>query len=425
MSHTIEVNQNETSVTINGLTVPSPEFFDLVAMEPEDSREAIVRNVIVVGSAAMQRVRTTIDVDFIEKRFGVLSGVFERSLNLLEKRAVDALSQRFSPTENGSYTKQIGELIGEARREAQSWNKDLETNARALLDPDKKTSGVNRLVELIDNAGRRFQEMFDPNLRTSYAFQLNERLSAIFGADGRAGILQAALQDILKPILADLRELKEKVEIKKAAEQLIESSTLKGKPFEELVHSQLATLAEPHGDDVAVVASGSNGSKAGDFLVSFAAISKSAVVEARNRKQISLPAIKDDLDRAMTERAADVSIYVSSSSDMLPQHVGSFQIYGNKVVTTAEHLQIAYRVARVLAGISAPDGTVDVANVRSVLARIRDAARSMRDIKGKASQVKKFAEGITSDACDAEEMILGLVQDAEKLLEPTPLPQIA
>jgi hypothetical protein len=60
--------------------------------------------------------------------------------------------------------------------------------------------------------------------------------------------------------------------------------------------------------------------------------------------------------------------------------------------------------------------SVDVGNVRSVLAKIWDAARSMRDIKGKASQVKKFTEGINAEANSAEEMILALVEEAEKLL---------
>jgi hypothetical protein len=432
MPHTIEVNQNETSVTINetsvtinGLTVDNPDFLGLLAAEPEDSREGIVLDVIAVGSAAMQRVRTTIDVGFVENRFRTLSLVFERTLTQLEKRAVDVVSQRFSPTENGSYTKQIGELIGDAKRDVQAWNKDLETNARALLDPDKKTSGVGKLGELIEQAGLRFQQMFDPDLRTSYAYQLNEQLAHIFGTNGHAGVLQGALQEALKPIFAELGDLKEKVEGKKAAEQVIESSTLKGKPFEDSVHSELSRLAQPHGDDVLMVATGNNGSRAGDFLVSFAGLGKRAVVEARNRKQMSLPAIKDELDREMTERAADLAIYVSSGPEMLPQFVGDFQIYGSKIITTIDNLHIAYRLARVLATVSAPEGAIDVGSVRSALAKIKDAVRSMRDIKAKASQVKKFAEGINTDANDVEETILDLLEAAEKLLEVTPSTPIA
>jgi hypothetical protein len=423
MSHTITVNQNDGSVMIRELTVRNADFLSIMVSEPPESQEQAVLDVIAVGSAAMQRVRTTIDVDFIEKRFGTLSGVFEKTLNQLEKRSIDALSQRFSPTESGSYTKQIGDLIADAKRDVQVWNKDLETSARALLDPDKKTSGVGKLGELVEQTSARFHQMFDPDLRTSYAFRLNERLVQVFGADGHTGILQGSLQDALKPILTELHDLKEKIEGRKAAEQVIESSTLKGKPFEEWVHSELSRLAQPHGDDVLPVAT--NGSRAGDFVVSFVGLGRSVVIEARNRRQMSLPAIKSDLNREITERAADLAIYVSSGPEMLPQHVGAFQIYGNKVVTTAENLHIAYRLARVLAALSAPDGAVDVGNVRSVLAKIRDAARSMRDIKGKASQVKKFAEGINADADSAEEMILDLVDEAEKLLEVAPSAQAA
>jgi hypothetical protein len=41
---------------------------------------------------------------------------------------------------------------------------------------------------------------------------------------------------------------------------------------------------------------------------------------------------------------------------MLPQHFGGFQIYEDKLVTTAENLHIAYRVARLLALSDAPAG---------------------------------------------------------------------
>jgi len=54
---------------------------------------------------------------------------------------------------------------------------------------------------------------------------------------------------------------------------------------------------------------------------------------------------------------------------------------------------------------------------RTYWQRSGNAARSLRDIKGKASQVKKFAEGINSDANGTVEIILGLIEEAEKLLE--------
>ncbi|HLW55007.1 MAG TPA: hypothetical protein VKW06_19395 [Candidatus Angelobacter sp.] len=425
MSSSIEANATEQSITINDLSVKNAEFFGLVSSEPEETQIQTVLDIIAVGSAAMQRVRTTIDLDFVESRFGTLSGVFEKSLTQLEKRATDALSQRFSPTESGSYTKQLGDLLSDAKRDVQRWNQELTANANALLDPEKKSSGISKLGELIQQASSRFEQMFNPDLRSSYAFRLHHQLSQVFGMDGQVGILQETLQNALKPVFAELQEVKGKLEAKKAAEQIIESSSLKGKPFEEWVQTELSRLALQHGDDVQWIASGSNGSRAGDFLVTFAGIGKSAVVEARNRKQMSLPAIKADLDRELVERAADLAIYVSSGTEMLPQHVGEFQIYGNKVVTTADNLHIAYRLSRVLAGIEAPDGTVDVAGVRTVLSKIKDAARALRDIKSKATQVKKIAEGINTDADGTEVTIIALIAEAERLLESTVLAETA
>src|SRR5438309_41298 len=102
MSNTISINQTEGSITIDNLIVKNPDLFSLVVAEPPESQLQILQDVIAVGSTAMQRVRTTIDVDFVEKRLGALSNTFEKALTQLEKRSIDAVTQRFSPTESGS-----------------------------------------------------------------------------------------------------------------------------------------------------------------------------------------------------------------------------------------------------------------------------------------------------------------------------------
>lgn len=425
MSHTITINQSQGSITINNLTVKNPDLLGLIAKEPAESQVQILQDVIAVGSTAMQRVRTTIDVDFVENRFNTLTGVFQKALGDLERRASDSLSQRFSPTESGSYTKHIADLIANAKRDVQAWHKDLETQANSLLDPDKKTSAAGRLDELVRQAKSSFEQMFNPSDTTSYAYKLNHQLSQVFGTNGHAGVFQAALQDALKPVFAELNDLKQKVGERRAAEQIIESSTLKGKPFEERVQEELSRLAGPHGDDVQNVSNGTNGSRAGDFTVAFAGFGKSVVVEARNRKEASLPSIKSDLDREMKERAADFAIYIASGPEMLPQHVGEFNIYGNKIVATADTLHIAYRLVRVLAATEMPEGAVDFGSLRSVLTRVRDAARTLRNIKAKATQVGNLGEAIGDHAGETESLILGLIDDAEKMLEPSSPPRSA
>jgi len=87
MSHDITVSQDGQSIVINHFTVTNADFISVVASESPESQGQAVLDVIAIGSAAMQRVRSTIDVDFVEKRFGTLTGVFEKTLNQLEKRA--------------------------------------------------------------------------------------------------------------------------------------------------------------------------------------------------------------------------------------------------------------------------------------------------------------------------------------------------
>ena len=412
----IKVNPGRKTVTIVSLTVTNPDFSSVVAAQSESNRERCVMDIIAVGSAAMLRVQTTIDVDFVERRFEVLSSRFERALSAFEKQATNTLSKRFSPTEDGSYTKHIGELVGGARKDFQAWTTDFSRTAKELLDPDKKGSAVGQLEKIVETAEEQFEKMFDPDVKGSYSAQLNEQLASLFGGNGRVGVLQSSLAEAVKPVLTELRDLKEKVEARKAAAQVIASSTLKGGPFEELVQVRLSQLAKPFGDDIAAVGSGKGGSKAGDFLIAVNGSGKRVVVEARDRKQMSLPAIKQDLEREMKERDANVSLYVSSCADMLPQHVGDFQIYGEKLITTLDNLPIAYRVARVMALMQSQEGELDVMSLRAILCKIKDATHWMRNVKTKATQIEKLAGGIHQDSGNAENKILGLISEAETLL---------
>ena|SRR2546423_9793665 len=105
MTHTIKVNLGRKTVTIGNLAVTNPDFLSVVTSRPESEKERCVLDVIAVGSTAMLRVQTTIDVDFVEKQFATLNSKFDRALDGFEKQATSTLTKRFSPTENGSYTK--------------------------------------------------------------------------------------------------------------------------------------------------------------------------------------------------------------------------------------------------------------------------------------------------------------------------------
>ena len=76
----------------------------------------------------------------------------------------------------------------------------------------KKNSAVGQLEKLVQNANERFEKMFDPNSKGSYASRLNDQLSGLVGADGTGGTLGALMRESLQPVLKDLQEVKEKIE---------------------------------------------------------------------------------------------------------------------------------------------------------------------------------------------------------------------
>ena len=181
---------------------------------------------------------------------------------------------------------------------------------------------------------------------------------------------------------------------------------MKGRSFEEQVYSRLSQLAQFHSDDVTAV--GNSGSRAGDFLVTLNGTGRRLVVEARDRKALSLPAIKTELQEQKTQRGADLAIYVSSGREMLPQHVGDFQIYEDQIISTLENLHIAYRLARLIVTIKAPTGQLDVAALRNILAKVRETISSLRNVKSKASQIRNLADGVHGDADGAELRVMEL-----------------
>lgn len=412
----VSVDSKEEVVHISSLAVTNRDFLAVVSAQPETSREQTVQDIIAVGSAAMLRVQTTMDVDFVDKRFHELSTQFEGSLRSFEEESLDSITKKLSPTEAGSYTKYIADTVAEARKDFEKLSAELGKSTKDLLDPEKKGSAVGQLEKLVAETGAAFQRMFDPQIKDSYSSRLEEKLAEVFGGTGRVGLIGAALQDSLRPVVREVQELKEKLEARKVTEELIDSTTLKGAPFEQRVNARLCELAKPFGDDIEAVGSGKGGSRAGDFVADLNGCGRRIVVEARAKRETSLPRIKEEMDRQKAERGADFALHISSGADMLPQHVGDFQIFGDKIVTTFENLHIAYRIARLAVLAEAPDGELDAGALREVIAKAKDAASSLRSVRTKASQVRKLADGINGDAEEAESRLFNLLSDAEGMI---------
>jgi hypothetical protein len=62
------------------------------------------------------------------------------------------------------------------------------------------------------------------------------------------------------------------------------------------------------------------------------------------------------------------------------------------------------------------NGEVDTTELRGVFSKIKEAAHSLRNVKGKATQIENLLNGIRSDAGSAERSISDLVAQAETLL---------
>jgi hypothetical protein len=416
MTKSVQLNPKERSVTLLELVVENPEFFSLILKEPDAQRDAAVRSVIALGTTASSLLRTSIDAEFVERKFAELTTGMGRALDEVREKAVIEITKRFSPTESGSYTKQIGELVESARKKLDDRSSEFAKAARDLLDPEKKSSAVGQLSSVINHAAAEFAEMFDPARKDSYASQLSGHLDALFGSGERAGTISRVIGEAMKPLFEELRTLREKVGESQAAQKVADVTTLKGQVFEDVVERRLCDLARPFGDTVEPVGTGPGGAKSGDFVIDLAGSRRRIAVEARNRK-VTGPTMKQDLRKAMAARGADYGILVVRSPELLPDYVGSFQIFDHQIVTDLVGLDAAYRVSRVMleSDASRADG-LDLPTVQSKLGQIREAIAKGKTIQSHITQVEHAADVIRSQAVDLSSVVLNLVSDIEAML---------
>lgn len=218
----------------------------------------------------------------------------------------------------------------------------------------------------------------------------------------------------------EISEIKEAIAKRKGYSEAAKKGTQKGTEFQERCISHICSVAEPYSDTVEPTGETKgdlSNRKVGDSVVTIGNTEKRFILEMKHytTSSLTLPRIKQELDKAMENRRADYGVLVSRNRDALPKEVGWFNEYeGNKLVCAVSDtdddeenmwvLTTAYRWAR-LRMMSDTDKSLGV-DPDAIAKGITEIGASLNRMKTVTTQCKSINK--------ATEKIEGVMKEEER-----------
>ncbi|MEA2003132.1 MAG: hypothetical protein U9N84_14755 [Actinomycetota bacterium] len=310
----------------------------------------------------------------------------------------------------------------------------------AQLDPDVRSSLTARTVRELEELYAATLARLDPDRTDSHTGKLMASITDLLGPGGLlAQRLEAAFDSteaesgfgrLLDTFERRFQEMRDLVVGDQQREAEAARGTAKGFDFEDEVESILRREARALSSCVVErtgKVGGALGShvKVGDFVVVLPD-GTTVAVEAKNTTRIGLTGstgILTELDQAMDNRNATWSICVSHV-DAYPGEVGSFAVYGNRILVVDEGdgtlTRVALRwIAAAAAATSPGDRPIDAAAALERLARLRDLAQHFSRSKKILTTAQSGLESVREDLDSLRSQLLDLVDDIARTLRPS------
>lgn len=364
-----------------------------------------VRKAIEIGTRVIDSESVATNIDLVKRELesglGELNRRLETTLEDGSTSLAEKIAESFGQDRSGSVQQQVKTIVAEATEEQRI----------GLLKLLSAEDGSNPLVAVQARMGKAVLEAEERH-RHEMA-----RLREGHASEARS------LRGEVAGLRENLGRLLEKQEGEERVAEAEEAGTRKGRSFEDLVHSELESVAEAHDDAGHHVGdtSSESGGKMGDTVVEIGAGSGSTqatiVFEAKNRK-LSKNDAWAELNGAMQERDASYAVLVVAGEDKIPSGLSELTEYqGNKMIVVLDReepdplaLRLVYRYvrARTLAA-TAGSFEVDAAGVR---AATEEAQSKLKTV----NRIRKSLTNITTSADRAREDVDEMVADVEKCL---------
>jgi len=373
---------------IDGLVTENRALATLLAASEEAEWPAVVERALEVGSHGLVTMGLDVGLDTVRDEV---------------RREVEQVT--------GQAEARVAEMLGAA-----------ESAYREQLDPEIRSSLLSKSLREFQLWQESFFTRMDVDQVGSFGGRLVARLEGLVGT---GGALEAQLASALDPtadgsalavlrqeMIGEIRQLRDAVHTEHGRRAEAAKGTQKGFLFEDAIEDRARAWAAGVGGCQVERTSTEGGSLGrevlvGDLVVVLADGGR-VVIEAKHTARITLTGpegILAELDRAMTNRDAEVAICVSAQ-DAFPGEVAGFGLYGNRILVvddgTGSMFDVALRIANLLMTTARPsDGeTIDRAAVLDQLDRIHKLAKRFSSSKRTLTEAQNSID-LAKDGLDS------------------------
>jgi hypothetical protein len=373
---------------IDGLVTDDRSLATLLSAHEEAEWDTVVERVVAVGAHGLMTMGLDVGLetvrDEIRREVERVTGLAEQQVGKMLTAAQQAYREQLDPDVRSS-------VLSRSLREFHRWQDSFFTG----MDVDQAGSIGGRLVERLEGlvgAGGTLEAQLDAALDPS--------------ADG------SALGRLRDEMLTEIRGVRDAVHAERGRQTEAARGSQKGFLFEDVVEERCRAWAAGVGGCIVERTSTDGGALSREALVGDIVVTLPdggrVVVEAKHTSRITLTGIDGilaELDRAMSNREADIAICISAQ-DAFPAEVGSFGFYGNRILVVDDGTDSLFDVALRVAGLlmttarSGDGETIDRAAVLDQLERVHQLAKrfssSKRTLTEAQNSIDLAKEGLDS-----------------------------
>ncbi|WP_332898749.1 hypothetical protein [Haladaptatus sp. CMSO5] len=369
-SQPIELLPEQNAVTIQDLTINDSDIVDYLSDFPTTERSHALQRAIKIGVSTLELSETSKDVEFVKREFSLLQDSFQSEID--EMRA--ELETRFG--DGGELSEAFDEYLGN----------DGTLQSQMIDAFGEGGEFEKRLDAVLGEDGEMIQQALDPDKQGTPTNRLEVRMKEEF------------------------RSIHDKLEEKEVKKEMKRRSWEKGDEFEEIVGELLGEIVygtndihEPTGDKEGEIP----GRDVGDHVITLGETGQRVVLEAKSEKGYSQNKIKQEMEEALENRAADYGIFITECESYVPNKIGYFQEFDQKILSVALRadeddeiepgfLQIAYNWARMrtLQNHLSESDSIDTAVVNAQVDEVRDSIKRFSTVKTKCTRIEDTAQEI-------------------------------
>lgn len=374
----VALDESDGSLRIESIELEDDELVQFLTQFEDSKRSDVVLESVTIGLRTIQLMDTTQDVEYIERRLGMLEEELVSDVEEFQEELDEMVG------EDGDLQEALDSYVGD--------DGQLQRHIEDAFGDDGPF--VERLDEELGEDGERIQQALDPDKEGSPTYRLEQRLKD------------------------EIKSIREKIVEEETEADLRSRTYLKGGDFEDSVGQILGEIVRQTANDVEFTGdtTGEIGRDVGDFVVKLAGTDQNIVVEAKTESK-SVQRIKGEMEEALRNRDAAYGIFVTDTLENLPATktgwFHEFPEYNSVVVAMSEtaeeeiepgYLRIAFHWARMRAvqEYAEVGSGFDPGELRSEVSEIEEEIKRFKAVRGQCEEIKKSRKSIEDTLDDIE-----------------------